>query len=180
MAQFKAMADGVEVNGETVLAIVDGMGRFNRRAAQVLASHGIEDPQPGQWYSQQRWLDAFQFIAEEAGPATLFRIGLKIPEHARFPPEIDSVEKALRSIDVAYHMNHRGGEIGCYRFEPIGENSARMICENPYPCDFDCGIIEGIARKYASGRPSDVFVRHDDSGCCRKQGDDRCVYEVSW
>ncbi len=180
MAQFIPFATGVEVNGETVLSVVDGMGSFQERALRILAEHGIINPQPGKWYSQKAWLDAFRSISEKMGGTTLLAIGRKIPENAKFPPEIDTLEKALASIDIAYHMNHRGGEIGHYRYEQTGNKSGRMICHNPYPDDFDRGIVDAVARKF---KPKDailVNVIHDDSQPCRKKGDDSCTYLVSW
>ena len=88
MTQFTAFAKGVEVNGETVLSIVDGMGAFKTRAYKILNDSLIFDPQPGLWYRQQHWLDAFKRIADTVGPNTLFSIGKKIPENAQFPPHI--------------------------------------------------------------------------------------------
>ena len=86
MAQFKAMAPDVEVNGETVLSVVDGVGAFKSAAHRILSNNGIADPQPGQWYPQQSWLSAFKEIAETTGENTLYTIGLKIPENAAFFP----------------------------------------------------------------------------------------------
>ncbi len=179
MAQFKAMASGVEVNGETVLSIVAGMGMFKTRALQVLADCGIASPQPGKWYPQQAWLDAFARISEAQGPALLNLIGRKIPEHAQFPPEIDAIAKALAAIDVAYHMNHRGGEIGSYAFQADGARGARMVCRNPYPCAFDRGIIEAMANRFKPADSKGVEVVHD-AGDCRRQGADACTYRVRW
>ena len=110
MVQFVAFAPNVEVNGQTVLSVVDGLNPFRMLALRILSGHGIVDPKPGEWYSQQAWLDAFKHISEKVS-ATLYKIGLQIPENADFPPDVDTIEKALASIDVAYHMNHRGGEI---------------------------------------------------------------------
>ncbi len=179
MVMFKAYQPGVEVNGETVLSVVAGMGAFEARALQLLAECGIKNPQPGRWYSQQAWLDAFKQISDTIGPNTLYQIGTKIPENAQFPPDIDSVEKALASIDVAYHMNHRKGEIGRYNFTKTGETTGRMVCPNPYPCDFDRGIVEAMARRF-QGAGRRVVVRHDDKAPCRKKGGDSCTYHVSW
>ena len=36
MAQFRAFAPAVEVNGETVLSVVDGMGSFKAGAMKIL------------------------------------------------------------------------------------------------------------------------------------------------
>jgi hypothetical protein len=194
MAQFIAFAPDVEVNGETVLSVVDGMGHFKEKAILFLKENGIENPAPGNWYKQQSWLNAFQLIAKTTGDFTLFNIGKKIPENAQFPPSIDSLEKALAAIDVAYHMNHRiKGEIlfnpqtgavkegiGHYRFEKINDKNMKMICNNPYPCDFDKGIIDAMAQRFKPAGVPVVMVKHDDTQPCRKKGGDSCTYHISY
>ena len=175
MAQFKAFQKGVEVNGETVLSVVNG-SPIKDMALKILERHGIKNPKPGEWYAQQDWLDAFREISEKIGDGTLRTIGLAIPKNAQFPPEIDNTHAALASIDVAYHMNHRKGDIGNYKYMNTGEKSATMICRNPYPCPFDLGIIIAIARKFSMG----AKVEHDDTQPCRKKGANSCAYNVTW
>lgn len=192
MAEFIAFSPGVEVNGQTVLSVVEG-STIKKSALKFLSKNGINDPQPGHWYSQQSWLDAFRAIATEVGHLTLFQIGKKIPENADWPPQVKDVHGALASIDIAYHMNHRiGGRvlfdpatgamaegIGHYQYQRTGDTSARMVCNNPYPCDFDRGIIESAANKF---KPSGfrVTVVHDAPDHCRMRGGDDCSYTVSW
>ena len=181
MAQFKAYSPTVEVNGETVLSVVDGMGLFKKKAIEILSQCGIDNPQPGQWYSQQAWLDAFKIIAESVGDSTLFTIGQKIPENAQFPPEIDSLGKALGAIDMAYHMNHKGGEIGHYTLERSGERSAKVICKNPYPCEFDRGIISAFVKRFKpKGFDHYGLVSHEHTAECRKKGGESCTYSITW
>jgi hypothetical protein len=179
MAQFVGTPN-VEVNGETVYAIVDGMGIFKSLALEVLAENGIVDPRPGEWFSQQKWLDAFKIISEKLGTKTLFAIGLKIPENAIFPSDIKTIEQALQAIDVAYHMNHRNGDIGEYRFESNGPKSAKMICRNPYPCAFDRGIITAMVKRFKPQNSLSAAVTHDDTAPCRVNGDESCTYLVNW
>ncbi len=194
MAQFKSFDMNAEVNGETVWSIVSGMGAFKDRAMKFLAENGIKNPEPGHWYSQQAWLNAFKTISEATGAFTLFNIGKKIPENAQFPPEINDIGKALSAIDIAYHMNHRIKEeilfdpktgvmkegIGHYGCEIQAENKIKMVCNNPYPCDFDRGIIEAMAMKFKPVNTSIVMVKHDDTQPCRKKGADSCTYLISW
>jgi hypothetical protein len=179
MAQFKAFAPNVEVNGETILSVMDGMGVTKELAYRFLDEQGIKDPKPGQWYSQQAWLNAFRMIAEKIGPATLLAIGKTIPENAKWPPNVNTIEKALASIDVAYHLNHRGGEIGQYRFQATGPKSGKVICHNPYPSEFDRGIIVAVARKFA---PKGTFptVKLDETAPTRNKGADECTFLVAW
>jgi hypothetical protein len=180
MAMFQAFDPAVEVNGRTVYTIVDAMGVTRSLALLILRQNGIDDLQPAEWYPQQAWLDAFRDIARQLGGPSLWKIGLKIPENALFPAEIDSLEGALRSIDVAYHMNHRGGEIGHYRVVEISDRSAVMVCNNPYPCDFDRGIIEAMANRFRPEVTGRVRVRHDEAQPCRKNGGESCTYLLGW
>ena len=179
MAQFKAFSPRVEVLGEVVLSLVNGMGAFRRLALGILDDHGIHDPQPEEWYSQQAWLDSFKKIAEQIGPNTLYQIGRQIPQQHYFPPGVDSIETVLTDLDDAYRKAHRGGEVGHYRFQVIGMQSGKMTCDNPYPCDFDRGIIQALADRFEP-EGSLVDVRHEDRAPCKKAGADSCTYTISW
>ncbi len=177
MAQFESFTPNVEVNGETVLTTVNCFPEFMRKIAlKMIEEKGITNPQPGGWYSQQAWLDSFKEIAEKYGSNTLFEIGKGIPANAKFPPEINSIEKALDLIDVAYNMNHRNGDIGFYKL--VSHDKAKktliMQCKNPYPCDFDKGIITTMARKFEK----DVKITLDTSKPSRKNGADESWYVV--
>jgi hypothetical protein len=177
MAQFKAFESGVEVNGQTVNSFVDGVpDAFEDKALGILATHDIEAPHPDEWYPQRAWLDAFDEIATEVGTATLTQIGESIPESAEWPPDVDSVTGGLDSIDDAYHMNHRGGDIGHYRVERTGDGEVTVRCNNPYPCAFDEGIVRAVASEFADGYPAVTEVGNE----CRSDGGDECVYEVTW
>ena len=179
MAQFQPFEPDVEVNGETVLTTVNSFPEFMRdMALKLLKDKGIENPQPGKWYSQKAWLESFKEIAEKYGSNTLFEIGKGIPANAKFPPEIDNIEKALGSIDVAYNMNHRNGKIGFYKL--VSHDPAKktiiMHCNNPYPCDFDRGIITTMGRKFKTK----VNVTLDPGKTSRKDGADDSWYIVSY
>jgi len=196
---FKAFEQGIEVNGQTVYAIVDGFKLFKAIAAKFLLENGIGEEVEGgnikiipeKWYSQDAWLKAFESIAKNVGDSVLFQIGLAIPKNAKFPPWVKDIESAIKSIDIAYHMNHRKGNIvlfdpntgkmtegiGHYGFEKV--KSEKIIvseCENPYPCEFDRGIITTMAKKFEDR----ATVLHDDSKPCRKNGAESCTYIISW
>jgi len=179
MTLFKAFEPEVEVNGETVLAIVDGMGVLKDRAIQFLEENGIKDPQPGEWYSQQAWLNTFKAISDRVGENTLKSIGERIPENANWVEGVDSIEGALESIDKAYKMNHRGGNIGSYSFEKTGDKSAKIVCTNPYPDAFDLGIIESVSLKFAPDG-TQVNVSIDESCETRSKGAESTTYVITW
>lgn len=182
MTQYEPFDDGVEARGRTLLALEEALSRFSeeyrRRAREALAEHGIEGPEPGEWYPQEAELDAFETIAAELDPHILDRVGEQIPDVAEWPGDIAGVEGALRSIDEAYHENHRGGDIGHYRFEPVDGRTGRVECRNPYPCQFDRGLIRAVARAHA---PVESFVFVEEDGeTCRRRGADACTYTVHW
>ena len=177
MTQFQSYEENVEVSGEAVLAFVNGMGGLKNKALEILLENGITNLEKGNWYSQQAWLNAFKKIADDVGPFTLYCIGARIPVDAQFPPDIISLETAFSSINTAYYMNHRGGKIGNYTFQKFQDGSFHFICDNPYPCEFDRGIIESIGRRFIpEGRY--LTCKHDDSAPCRNKGDGSCTYHV--
>jgi len=178
MSQFKALAPNVMANGAAVLAVVDGMW-FKETALRILRNHGIDNPQPGTFYPEQCALDAFKEISDTYGPTTLMEIGKKVSTNAKLPPEIDTLDKALPRIDDVYHILHPGGEIGHYQFIKVSDRSGKMVCNTPYPCDFERGIIHAMAMRFMKGGSFPKVV-HDDSQPCRKNGAESCTYLVTW
>ena len=193
MVIFKAFEEGIEVNGQTINTILEGMISIKFVVDKYFEQAGLPktgEIEPDKWYSQQKWLDIFQTISERIGPTSMYKIGKKIPENAKFPSEIDNIEKALASIDVAYHMNHKNAKgqvlfdnskiyegIGHYGYEKIpNEKIVIMKCENPYDCDFDRGIITAMANRF---NPT-AKINHDDSKECRKDGKNSCTYIIGW
>jgi len=183
MATYDAFDENVEVNGKTVLTVVEeAMGKFSaqyrRHAIDALAEEGITDPTPDEWYPQQAWLNAFETIATDLEPHILDRLGAQIPEVANWPTAIETISEGLRSIDDAYQRNHRGGDIGYYQFSRTDDQSGEVVCYNPYPCPFDRGLIRGVAQQYAT---VDEFVFIEETGdACRREGADMCTYTVHW
>ena len=191
---FKALNPDIEVNGESVLSVINGMGLAKVAGYSILSDNGIVDPKPGQWYKQQSWLNAFKEISEKIGDATLQAIGKSIPESAKFPPEIESIEKALFSIDIAYHMNHRlNGKvlfdsatgimsegIGHYKAEKKSETLITITCDNPYPDAFDLGIIDTMAKKFPGGAAHFIKVHQLTETGSRTKGNEASVFEISW
>jgi hypothetical protein len=185
MAEFKSFDPAVQVAGEVVNAFREGFPQEVRGfGTSILEKYGIHEARPGEFYPVQALLDAMKKVSEDLGAQMLYRIGYQIATNAILPPGIDSLEKCLQSIDLAYHMNHRNGEIGRYEFVP-GETERflrriKMVCNNPYPRSFDVGVIEGFAMRFKPPDCVDVLVRHDETGPCRKKGGEYCTYIVSW
>jgi hypothetical protein len=179
VAVFRAYDPKVEVSGESVISFVEGVGTYAPAAKKMLGENGINDPKPGLWYSQQSFLNGFKQIAEKTGPMVLKSIGKSVPEHAKWPPSVNSIETGLNSIEIAYHMNHRNGQIGNYKLTKTGPRTVTMVCDNPYPDYFDFGIIEAVARKFS--KPGEkVKVKIDESKSQRDNGAESTTYIVEW
>jgi len=196
--QFKPFEPGIEVFGASIDAIVDAFKLFPSIALKRLVNAGIGTMRGkdvvvnrDSWYPQANWLAVFEGIASEVGPRALVQIGQHVPKHAPFPPSINDIHGAMGSMDAAYHMNHRKAGrvmfdpgtgqmlsgIGNYGYAPVPrERRIISVCENPYPCDFDRGIITALASRFERGSR----VTHDDSAPCRKNGADSCKFIIAW
>ncbi|GAA0228309.1 hypothetical protein ACFFQF_12415 [Haladaptatus pallidirubidus] len=164
-----------KVKGDSLSSIVEGVSRlsgaYRKRVIDVLDSHGIPEPRPGEWYSLEDTINALDDLVDAIGPQTVKTIGKEIPETVEWPPTIDDVEAALTSLDDVYQMHHEG-DVGHYKFEETGETSGRMVCETPYPTSMDRGIVEGIVKKFNN---SGAFVQVEEDETASER-----TFEVSW
>lgn len=187
---MKRLMHNTEVIGQTILSVVKGMAGFETRGYEILKKYGMENIKEDGWYLAQAWIDALRDIADEIGQNTLKAIGMKIIESAQWPPDVKTVEAGLASIDVAYHMNHRingvvlfnpaTGKmtegIGHYAFKKLGDKEFEIICDHPYPCDMDKGIIKGVVEHFkTAGQKTDFF---ENKEVCRRKGGDTCTYLI--
>ena len=196
--QFRAFEPGIEVNGQTVNSVIAGLGYFTNLSRRFFSQVGIGNVTNKKlhidlngWYPQAAWLAAFENIAKTVGDRVLFNIGLSVPANAQFPPWVVDVDSGVKSIDIAYHINHRkNGKplfnpdsgsmfegIGHYGYERVpGGNKIISKCLNPFPCAFDQGIITAMAQKFAPH----ALIRHDNTKECRSKGADSCTYIIAW
>ncbi|WP_049926701.1 hypothetical protein [Halopiger goleimassiliensis] len=177
---WKGSLEDAEVIGRSPLSYVaagESVSSFvGKEISSKLAHYGLEEIEPEEWYPLAIPLAMLYDMRDEYGDVRMRNMGQNVPQHVEFPPELSAVDDALRAIDQAYHQNHRGEEIGFYEFETTGETEGVMTCETPYPCEFDKGLIKGVAKKFA-----DNPVQVEEIGdSCRKEGDYRCEYRVNW
>lgn len=147
-----------EAHGSSVQNIVEGCGVFQRRVKTMLAERGITDIDPNNWYDLEVVLSVTDELANSVGPNVLVEIGKYVPKNAQFPPEIDSFDKALMTLNVAYQMNHRNGNIGEYKVNQEDAKTFKVIANTPYPSKFNLGLLRGLARKFNS------FARIEEVG----------------
>jgi hypothetical protein len=185
--------DGVEISREIIHAIVDAFGEFRGEAWKVIERLGLDrirDNDAEGWVTQEKWFELFNAVIENVGATMMFSIGQLVPSYARGWPQAETIDELLGSLDIAYHSNHRRygevlydaatgelkGGIGNYRFERVpGENRATVICDNPYPCELDLGILTTLSRRFEAK----ARVDHAPLGC-RTIGAHACTYVIAW
>jgi hypothetical protein len=188
----KPLDSNVEISGEVVMVVVGAMKAATWLAEGILRNHGIDDPQPDRWYDRQAWLGVLHEIRDQVGALTLRRVGMSMFEDADWSPETTDAHAALGSLDVAYHEVHRRHSvpfydaetetirpgIGNYAYTATGDKSGTIVCTDPYPCEFDIGLVQRAVSCF--GTPvAFVKVSHDGTAC-REKGDEACTYLVSW
>ena len=199
MKMLEAYRD-IEINGAMLEAHVKAFRLFPKQSLPFLVRQGIGVMGPrgeiaidyDRWYPIAGWLQAFEAIANAIGPTKIFDIGEQVPRHAMLPPDVKDIHGSIRAVDIGYHMNHRkNGQlmfdgasgrmlegIGHYGYASKASEPRRIVsvCENPYPCTFDRGILTAFARRFESK----ARVEHDDGLPCRANHGKSCTYHITW
>lgn len=192
MLHQKVCDDVIEFMGTNVLAIFNGLNnrndQFNEFSSVGLEMSVINEKH---WYPFNTLINAFNLMLDKKAENTLFSIGRHVLDFAKFP-KIDSIEDALGLMDKIYHMNctDKNGEsyynsktdemkdgIGNYRYIKVpGQNEAFMLCDDPFPCEFNRGLIT----KFAQSFDKNAKVIHDDQFGCKNKGGSACRYIIIW
>ena len=172
---FQASSPEVEVDGRTVIIVTSGM-LVGSVARELLERCGMKDPEPTGWFNQQEWLNVHKALHEHLGADTLYSIGRRIPYAAEFPEEqMVDVSSALKSIDVAYRMAHRNGDIGHYKYVEVGLDHYEIHCDNPYSNEFDLGIITSLVERFRGRFQFNVTMKVPAEN---PDEDNACVIEI--
>jgi hypothetical protein len=175
----------VTVSGETIRTVLDGLDALPPDGVDetrtIFEANGFRDVDPDKWYPRAAWLAALREVAATVGSDALRSLGQHVPKTTVWPPDVTTVPDAIASINDAYHMNHRGSELGAYTFRQTGDHRGRVTSTTPYPCPFDVGIVEGVIREFSPTVTTTAlaFV-HEVSDTCRADGGEQCTYAVRW
>jgi hypothetical protein len=185
----------VETRGLAIELTLQAFKILPSLGLKTLQKHGVVKPKdtridPDAFYSQEAWLEAFEDIYRDVGPTSTFEMGRLVGGGYPVPPEVRDVAGVLAFLDVGYHLAHRlDGKlmfdpvrgvmiegIGHYAVRPLpGKNEVAMTCDNPYPCDFDHGLVTAVAQRF---QPR---ARTTHAGpACRKAGAEACQYTITW
>jgi hypothetical protein len=165
-----------------------------------LVAHKLDTPDasgrividPERWYPLDAWIQVCDSISKDIGPNATFECGKMVAESVQVPPHVRDLRGLMEFMDAGYHLHHRKNGvvmfdlatgkqldgIGHYLLRPAPATEPRLVmeCENPYPCDFDLGLLGGAARRFEPR--SRTF--HDDKSPCRKKGGSACTYITTW
>lgn len=180
MALLQSLSRNVEINSTAINSLVNALGPFKRNAIKLLEMQGIDDLAPGKWYPQQSFLDAFIHIPRKVGDRTVEKVGANLAASLRFPSDIDTLEKALGYINVAYQGYYKNGDSGNYKFRKTGERECSMFCSSPYPCAFDRGALSEICNRFKPADSNLVVIEHSKATGCRQIGNFACTYIIRW
>ncbi|NOX14783.1 MAG: hypothetical protein GXP61_01910, partial [Epsilonproteobacteria bacterium] len=97
-----------------VVGIFDDLNHFRYITDNIFKNHNIFLEEKKEWLKLSDWLNAQNEVKEIFGPVMLFYIGRKTFYNAKWSKGINSLEKALKLIDCAYHDTHTKGDIGNY------------------------------------------------------------------
>lgn len=173
-----------EVVGASVQIIIQSMGRVKDMGLKILQENdvNINVPLDG-WVNLSSFIRSLEQIGTKFGPNTLYMIGKTVPEIIQFPPMINGFESAMGSINISYLNSHRNIDktYPYYSFKKEGERKASVHCDNPYPSEFDRGLITGLARKFPPKNISGPMDAHLDRGKpTRKEGANSCTFVMTW
>jgi hypothetical protein len=171
-----------EVLGEFVLEILNRLYDLKSDTIKILKKYGIQDLEEIKWYPFEDWIRGFREISKEIGPTRLYIMGTGISENIEEPVPIDSLKKAFDLSNRIYQKKHRKIEFGKFEllnFDDV-KREAEIMSDTPYPCDFERGIIMGMANKHRPYDSKNIWVVHKDFRECRKKGFERCKYFIKW
>jgi hypothetical protein len=182
MTQYRAYDPAVCVWGTSMLGCIAGLEKAGLppgEALEHLREGGIASLEPEGWYPQQPYLDMLRQVEQDHGEGALRAMARQVPDTSKFPPGIHTLVQALQTLDLAYQMNHRGGAIGHYACLPLGPRDVELICQTPYGCAFDLGILDALIQAFAEPGTRPILTHQPGSGC-RREGDVACTYRITW
>lgn len=182
MAEFVVSSPDSQCKGKSIIGMIQeikGQGIAEDLLRQKLHDLGLQDAKEDGWYSTQAYLDLLRWVGEYLGGDVLKVLGRAVPATATFPPDIHTLERALKTLDIAYSLNHRGESNGGYLLEWLEGGRVRIHCDNPYGCLFDTGILEGLIERFAPPGCK-VTLTHLREIPCRREGGSLCIYQLDW
>lgn len=153
------------VSGRYVGAFLESAGMvssvFERKAANILESNGIDDVDPDDWYSADKFVSAINEIESEVGEKTSEQAGVKMIE---IVPEISGLSSMEEAIEVGKephrqsYQNFSTEEVGDLKYDSTGRGPDRVAYYGgwEFPQAFTRGIFKGFAKGVDGLSPNSI------------------------
>ena len=169
-----------ETLGIHFIAFFQNLQDFQTRP--IMEKHGLVDIQRDQWIPTRKMMYALNDLAQDPDfMAGLVAIGIEIGKRIVFPQENPTLEEAITGWNASYHAVHRNGDVGQKLAEKMGEKHYRVTLTDPFPDDFNYGILYGFALRCLPPH-TDFTIFYDPAVTPRDRGGDqgRTVIHVRW
>jgi hypothetical protein len=156
---------------------------FQDLLKQIAAKHGLDNVAPDQWYPLGKVMESLHETEETFGYHLLRQVGEEAAARAPLSADITSIRACLFALNDTFRKFHRGGNVGGYEVkeDPTASGMTKylVVASTPYPCSLTSGYLEGYARRFGAESGTEILVRHEDSGSCRRTGGATCTYVVT-
>ncbi|MBN2305877.1 MAG: hypothetical protein JXQ72_15445 [Anaerolineae bacterium] len=163
---FMAKYPNAKMIGAGMLSIFEAMGET---AKPYLVKHGLDPLEAEKRYALQQYIDTLYDILENEPNvmSNMVGIGIYIVDTAHLPPDMDTLEKALNSLEVIWqmHTQNAGQNWDCNK---VDDSTFLVTNQGPIPPDVEYGVVYGFVRKFAGHRSftveyEDINMRNGDT-----------------
>jgi len=169
------------VDSEVSDRIMRELGRqlrdMDERVNPILNKYGLLSPSEKTWHAHRDVLQMIREVASGNNDCDLYSTGAIVQACLGLSDIKGGVNMALAAVDDQYQSTHRGPDAGGYQLLKWKCGTISVTCDNPYPCEFDRGMLESLLKRFApSGIVPDIV--HDHDARCRDLGDHACTYKI--
>jgi hypothetical protein len=175
----KVFDEKAEFTGQTLLAYVAAQpSTIKKRLLAILKELNIDAEDPEAWYKLDSAIQFYQRVREEFGPNTVYNLGKMFGDLYELPPEIDTLEKFLHSLDTMYQATHRNGYAGSYEVVSHDPENREYVLRShtPYPYELIKGLLSSVGRDLGDV----VRVKDVPNKPSQAKGDEESWFSVTY
>lgn len=122
-----------KVRAPNILFLVDSFQFEPSIVDRLLENHGMDRSMFGvaAYLPLKNAPDLLREVQERVGPAKLRQTGRNSNRETMFPPNIDTVEKALLALGWIYSLHHLG-DVSRQPSRQLPDGAIEVRCETPY------------------------------------------------
>lgn len=185
------MDEDTEVTGRYVVSMVESAGEvspvFKKKMNELLSTHGIDNPEPDEWYDANAFAEAVSQATEQIGTQTVVQAGEEMGRDVPKPEGITSPHDVLAEVDesqqAAYRNSSEPRPAGSYTYERLGERAARSAVTEKfaYPDEICEGSLRGITKDIVD-RAADVTMEEVEPQPTDhpEKAPERIAYRIEW